>query len=764
MLKRTGQLELRHPSQSDRRAPAPGGRGLRLLAVALLSALPAHAEVPLDANFDAGSDGFSYQDDAFRSTSEPAYAEGAHLPAGGFTGGGLSVSLGGVDNSDVTGISAGWQQTFSVTSPGLYDLTLRYDLTQTPDYESDELSQVMLSIDGTPIGGLGPDYLVEIAGNGNGGASLTTGWVVFSGSLGTLTAGTHTLVIGGYNSKKTFANESTEVLLDDVRIETATPATTNSHVQALVDALDPVRFKQNVTDLVGFGSRHWSQQGNLDAGDWIQAQLESWGYSVERHFYASGFDRENIYATKIGSVSPDQMYIVSAHMDSINLSTGGNQSFAPGANDDGSGTALVLEAARVFAPATVQTDVSIRFILWNNEETGLDGSAAYVADRAGLQGIETPPGSGLYPEPSWLGILQHDMIMFDHGLPPQPAQIPGADIDIEYQASSAQATQALALATAAFSANAAYATDYPAEVGSNMNWTDSKSFQDHTAAVSLRENQRVAEIGNGANPHWHQSTDVISTYSDADFLLGFNVAQTTVATIAELANATVAGVGTCGDGTLDTGEDCDDGNTLGGDCCSATCSFEAAGSACEDGDACTDPDTCDALGTCQGGAPLVCDDVNLCTDDSCSPASGCVFSPNTDPCDDGDACTTGDSCSAGVCSPGAPLVCDDTNLCTDDSCNPASGCVFAPNTDPCDDGDACTTPDICSAGVCAPGGPLVCDDANACTEDSCESLSGCNFVPITGCPANVPMLSRTGHALLIGAIALLARRRSMGHS
>ena len=70
-----------------------------------------------------------------------------------------------------------------------------------------------------------------------------------------------------------------------------------------------------------------------------------------------------------------------------------------------------------------------------------------------------------------------------------------------------------------------------------MNWTDSKPFQNHCPAVSVRENQRVAEIGNGANPHWHQLSDVPATYSDADFLLGFTAAQMTTGTIAELAGA-----------------------------------------------------------------------------------------------------------------------------------------------------------------------------------------------------------------------------------
>ena len=93
------------------------------------------------------------------------------------------------------------------------------------------------------------------------------------------------------------------------------------------------------------------------------------------------------------------------------------------ANDDGSGTALVMELARVLSSPDVKTERSIRFALWNNEETGLDGAAAYVAQRRELQGQEQPAGSGKYPEPRWLGMIQHDMMMFDHGMPSPDGRI-----------------------------------------------------------------------------------------------------------------------------------------------------------------------------------------------------------------------------------------------------------------------------------------------------------------------------------------------------
>jgi hypothetical protein len=80
-------------------------------------------------------------------------------------------------------------------------------------------------------------------------------------------------------------------------------------------------------------------------------------------------------------------------------------------------SALVMELARIFSSPDVKTERSIRFVLWNNEETGLNGAYAYVAQRAALQGREDPAGSGRYPEPKWLGMVQHDMMLFDHGMP-----------------------------------------------------------------------------------------------------------------------------------------------------------------------------------------------------------------------------------------------------------------------------------------------------------------------------------------------------------
>jgi len=107
------------------------------------------------------------------------------------------------------------------------------------------------------------------------------------------------------------------------------------------------------------------------------------------------------------------------------------------------------------------------------------------------------------------------------------------------------------------------------------------------------------------------------------------------------------------------------------------------------------------------GASAECDDGNPCTDDSCSPWTGCVHDPNTASCDDGDACTTGDVCGGSACT-GSPVIC--TTL---DQCHVAGVCsagvcsnTTAPDGAACDDGDASTDNDVCTAGQCA--GAMYC--------------------------------------------------------
>lgn len=154
----------------------------------------------------------------------------------------------------------------------------------------------------------------------------------------------------------------------------------------------------------------------------------------------------------------------------------------------------------------------------------------------------------------------------------------------------------------------------------------------------------------------------------------------------------------------------------------------ADGEPCDDGNICTFDTTCQA-GICTG-EEVDCDDGNSCTVASCDPIAGCMNTPAADgtACDDASLCTTDDMCVGGTCV-GGEVGCDDGNPCTDDVCDPETGCTHTNNTAGCDDGDPCTTGDTCSEGVCGAGEPETCDDNNACTIDVCHPVAGCQYLP-----------------------------------
>jgi len=191
-----------------------------------------------------------------------------------------------------------------------------------------------------------------------------------------------------------------------------------------------------------------------------------------------------------------------------------------------------------------------------------------------------------------------------------------------------------------------------------------------------------------------------------------------------------------------TANTCDDANPCTDDACDKKtgCVHTAQSGPCDDGDACTVKSTCSDK-KCVGVGVKDCDDSNPCTDESCDSSKGCQNKANSNkPCSDGNACTVGDICNAGKCTSGPDkcicktdsdckshedgnlcngtlycdkakipfdcavdaktiLNCNDGNVCTDDSCDKANGCVFTNNATPCSDGNACTS-DTCKAGAC----------------------------------------------------------------
>jgi cysteine-rich repeat protein len=192
----------------------------------------------------------------------------------------------------------------------------------------------------------------------------------------------------------------------------------------------------------------------------------------------------------------------------------------------------------------------------------------------------------------------------------------------------------------------------------------------------------------------------------------------------------------CLDGLCVAGADvnCNDGNACTNDECLAGegCTHTHNEAPCNDGSVCTIGDGCTGGQCVGGGNTLICDDNNVCTDDLCDAGVGCVFEANEADCTDGNACTLGDHCEDKACVPTGQLSCNDDNLCTNDACDVAQGCIHLLNSVPCNDGDKCTTDDICQLGECVSGGLLDCDDGNPCTADSCQAEVGCQHLPGDG--------------------------------
>ncbi len=159
--------------------------------------------------------------------------------------------------------------------------------------------------------------------------------------------------------------------------DAAPPPATCAVDEALLAQVDRVRMLTDLETLVGFGERSsWENQKR--AADYIVAELEALdGVEVVEHTYDwAGRSWVNVEATFRGSESPDRYVLAGAHFDS----TSPDEGVAPGADDDASGVAALLEIARVMS--SCQPAESVRLLFFSNEEEGTVGSTEYAGDLA----------------------------------------------------------------------------------------------------------------------------------------------------------------------------------------------------------------------------------------------------------------------------------------------------------------------------------------------------------------------------------------------
>ncbi len=155
------------------------------------------------------------------------------------------------------------------------------------------------------------------------------------------------------------------------------PRTIDPIVQAIVAGITQANYMATWQVLDDFEDRYYTNAGNTAASQYIYDKLTSFGLSAQFHYFSQSGQRRNVIATLPGLVDPTKVVYICAHFDAISDTP---DVCAPGADDNASGIAAVIEAARIMSQ--YQFQYTVKFAGFNCEEQGLIGSAAYVAQIA----------------------------------------------------------------------------------------------------------------------------------------------------------------------------------------------------------------------------------------------------------------------------------------------------------------------------------------------------------------------------------------------
>ncbi|MBC7185765.1 MAG: M20/M25/M40 family metallo-hydrolase, partial [Calditrichaeota bacterium] len=278
------------------------------------------------------------------------------------------------------------------------------------------------------------------------------------------------------------------------------PGTFDSTIANIIAEVSADTLQRWVQRLQDFRTRYTYSDSIRKAAQWIYDRYVALGFTDVEYdtFYISGVPHLNVIATKQGLIYPDSVIMIGGHYDSIVLGSGANPFvWAPGADDNASGTVLALEAARVLASHNFEA--TLKFAAWDAEEIGLVGSEAYArkAYRSGQ------PVS-FY--------LNGDMIgNYNPAAPPR-------DVVIYTDATSRPFAELVAEMFRTY-------TSLVPSIPGNSGGSDHRSFQVWGQPAIF-----VAE--GDFSPHWHQPTDVTG---NMDFPYMQEVVQGSIAAITTLA-------------------------------------------------------------------------------------------------------------------------------------------------------------------------------------------------------------------------------------
>lgn len=225
---------------------------------------------------------------------------------------------------------------------------------------------------------------------------------------------------------------------------------------------------------------------NAFKGFGLDASLDAFDWNGGTH--------HNVVAWKPGTTRANEVYVLGAHYDSVNN---------PGADDNASGTAGVIEAARVLSKCTLEA--SVCFVAFDREEQGLIGSDRWVAKNA---------------SPNIKGMISLDMIAYNAAAMANQAMIYGR-------------SESSGLKTALASALNLYGNGIVASIQGGLDASDHAPFEWRGFQAAL-----LIEAGVWSNPHYHKPTDSVDTPGYIDYAYATNMTRGAVGYVATAAGIT----------------------------------------------------------------------------------------------------------------------------------------------------------------------------------------------------------------------------------
>lgn len=278
-------------------------------------------------------------------------------------------------------------------------------------------------------------------------------------------------------------------------------------IAAMVAEVTWDRVKTKIQWLVDFDTRYSYAPNHTNVANALEDTLAALGLTTKiRPFQYNSFTMYNVVATQEGTTYPDSFFVICGHFDSV---SGDPMNSAPGADDNGTGTATVLLAAEILSHHNFE--YSIRYICFAGEEQGLRGSqdyAAYMADN------NVPI----------VGVLNFDMMGYWE---------PGVEMDLEIETNVASQWLAAAIVNAA---DVYTNAPYELHVYDGAWWGDHASFWDQGyAAVNHEESWDWGDPD--FNPYYHTTADTIGYLGETFTVGNVQVGVAALATLARLDKA-----------------------------------------------------------------------------------------------------------------------------------------------------------------------------------------------------------------------------------